>query len=69
MTNQSNTQLATQRPKSYVKPHIRVVNFWAECSGIGIGSGDTSPEECDSNISNFEEQTSFNTNSNSVWDE
>ena len=57
----------TNPTKNYVTPHIRVMNIYAECSGIGIGSGDTSPEECDTNDFLFEEEQSP-TIRPSVWD-
>lgn len=43
-----------------------MVTAYAECSGIGIGSGDTSPEDCETNNYVFEEDEA--TKPKSVWD-
>lgn len=54
------------RGRLYTKPRVRMVTAYAECSGIGIGSGDTSPEDCETNNSVFEEDEA--TKPKSVWD-
>lgn len=56
------------KTKNYVAPSVKVVRVYAECAGINIGSGNTTPEECDANENIFEEeQPSFKKNT-SIWD-
>ncbi len=43
-----------------------MITVHAECSGIGIGSGNTTPEDCESNASVFEEDRTIRPQS--VWD-
>lgn len=52
--------------KIYTKPRVIVITVCAECSDIGIGSGNTTPEDCDTNVSTFEEDD--NIRPKSVWD-
>lgn len=50
----------------YKEPRVRMITIHAECSGIGIGSGNTTPEDCESNASVFEEDRTIRPQS--VWD-
>ena len=55
------------KTKTYVSPFIKVVKFYAECAGINIGSGNTTPEDCETNENCFEEEQTHFRNF-SVWD-
>lgn len=58
---------AQTKAQTYVVPVVRIKSVNVECAGIGIGSGNTTPEDCDSNDFSFNEE-SYPISKTSVWD-